>query len=125
MHIRFVMKMSTSRVWQYFDKIGNSQNVICKECQLTINRNDSNTTSMIKHLKRKHSIDITAVNVKRKADQPTLTEVMQKKEKLDSSGARATLITKAIANFIVSDLQPLDVVNNVGFVQLMNVMEPR
>ena len=46
-------------------------------------------------------------------------------EKLLPGSARAQELTSAVVDFVIRDLRPVSVVDNVGFLHLMEVAEPR
>ena len=118
--------MASSKAWLYFEKIEESPNVRCKLCKVVLSRKDANTSSMNKHLKRKHEIDVMAQKAQeRSPSQPTLTAVLEAKKPFDRDHPTQKNITQAVAKFIAVDMQPLDVVNDWGFKNLIRVLEPR
>lgn len=115
----------SSKTWLYFTKIPQKSDVKCKECNEIVNRKDSNTSSMIKHLKRRHGIEVASSEPVVDQKQPMIVDCLAKKKRLDRDAPRAKEITAAVARFISVDMQPLDVVNDTGFSKLMHVLEPR
>lgn len=57
--------------------------------------------------------------------QPTITHLFSKQKPFPTSSDRAVTISKAIAEYVLLDMKPLDTVDGVGFKQLINVLEPR
>ena len=85
-----------------------------------------NTSSLIKHLKTNHSAKYTEFNASgSRPKQPTLTDVLEKREKMSKDNSRAINTTEALTHFIALDDQPLSVVDNVGFRRLLELLEPR
>ena len=116
-----------SSAWDHFVKTDDKFNVQCKVCEVQVNRKDSNTSSMLKHLKRKHSIDLSAQKKKAKSNeqQLTLKSAFEATKPFSEDHIRQKKITHTLANFIAVDMQPLDVVNDSGFRELIKVLEPR
>src|SRR3954468_9197453 len=50
------MPVQKSDVWEYFDEISGSKNVKCKRCGQVLERNNSSTTSMKRHLQQLHGL---------------------------------------------------------------------
>lgn len=57
--------------------------------------------------------------------QLTLVAIKERRDKFPPNGPQAAKITEKVLNFIVLDGQPLSVVGDQGFRQLMNHLEPR
>lgn len=84
-----------------------------------------NTSNLLKHLKAKHPAEyreFTSTTVER---QPTLEQMLAKREKMSRDNPRALKITDALAEYIALDDQPLSVVDNLGFRRLLCILEPR
>lgn len=123
-----------SLVWKYFVKKKDGK-VECKECELQLSYTGGSTTSMTRHLLRRHDVDLstcktnnaaTSSSVKRLGGtQTTLFECAEKKKKLDSKSSRHKEMTRLILNMIVSDMQPLSVVEDEGFRKYTAYLEPR
>lgn len=121
-----------SKVWNHFTKV-NEAAVKCNICREQLNRSGSNTQTMRKHLLRAHQLDVSTSSADtesgstsfREPDQPAVTELFNKKRNLEFDSPKAIEITSKIANFIASDMQPLNVVNDHGFRELLNYLEPR
>ncbi len=80
---------------------------------------------MIKHLRTHHNPEYTELaKANAKPQQPTLTQVFEKQEKMSRENPRAVKITEALTHFIALDDQPLAVVENVGFCCLLGTLEP-
>ena len=88
--------------------------------KLVYNRN---TSSMIKHIKSKHSIIYGQYECKSQDDQPTLTSENFKLKEL--SAEKINQITSSIANFISIDMRPLRIVEGEGFQEMLRTIEPR
>ena len=99
---------------------------VCKICRRSM-RYTGNTTNMSTHLKRHHpenAPESTEKSVpKTCTGQLRLNEVFQSQGRLPPQKAQA--ITRQIGIFIATDLRPYSVIENSGFRQLINTMEPR
>mgnify|MGYP002789746809 FL=1 len=117
-----------SSVWDYF-KIINEQKtkVLCKMCEEKLKRatikRANNTTNLWQHLEKNH-LDIY-LKLKKVNNQPKLVvEENNKIVRLTSSSLSKDAVDKIIANMIVKDIQPLSVVNDIGFKQLIQAGFP-
>lgn len=119
-----------SKVWDHYKKKTNDPSAaICQICEAVLSCKDGTTSSLMRHLERKHSI---ALPVKRKRHQddaqsqskvmqPTYKEYIESKTKLSSE--RKEKITYSLAKMIFLDLQPLSVIEDVGLRQLLNQID--
>ncbi|XP_026087257.1 zinc finger BED domain-containing protein 4-like [Carassius auratus] len=121
-----------SAVWAHFKiRDDDSSKADCKLCSAKVSRGGKestsfNTSNLIKHLKTHHSAEYTQFSqAKQATQQPTLTQVLQKREKMSRDNPRALKITEGIAYFIALDDQPLSAVENIGFRHLLGILEPR
>lgn len=118
-----------SEVWKFFERKSTGK-AVCNECSTEVSNTDGTTTNMAKHLKRRHSIDISSSKLKSREDEQsskrtkttTLTDMWIK---LPTSSSRHQSISLAIAKYIALDMRPLDSVNDRGFKQLLTTLEPR
>ena len=84
------------------------------------------------HLERHHQIKYTLL-LKAEGDkdklleqsQPTLQMVLERSNPLPKDIEQWQTLVESIGNFIAYDIQPLSVVENAGFKQLMHTAEPR
>ena len=84
------------------------------------------------HLKRHHRSEY-ALLLKAEGEkdklveqlQPTVQKVIERVNPLPKDSERWQTLVEAIGNFIACDMQPLSVVENAGFKQLMYTAEPR
>ncbi|XP_063065625.1 zinc finger BED domain-containing protein 4 [Engraulis encrasicolus] len=120
----------------------------CKACGTRIQAKRTVTSNFVTHLKRKHQAMydefVRRKDVKREAyssgtlqtfsantsggggsrasfQNPGTTQVV----KFDRGDPRQTLVSEAIAKMIVRDLQPVQIVENEGFRELLKLLEPR
>ncbi|XP_073722443.1 zinc finger BED domain-containing protein 4-like [Misgurnus anguillicaudatus] len=120
-----------SAVWAHFKiRDDDSSKADCKLCSAKVSRGGKestsfNTSNLIKHLKTHHSAEYAQFSKAKATQQPTLTQVLQKREKMSRDNPRALKITEGIAYFIALDDQPLSVVENTGFRHLLGILEPR
>ena len=123
-----------SPVWQYFGFYKSSSGVIqrekavCRLCHSELSYS-GNTTNLRTHIERHHPIEHKLLNSEPKKEQyskqQTLQEVVERLNPLSSDSERHVKLVSAIGNFIAQDMQPLSVVENKGFMELMKVAEPR
>ena len=99
---------------RYFNICNNDRSKAeCKLCTGKVSRGGKegtsfNTSSLIKHLRTHHKpeyTDFAKANVNAKPQWPTLTQVLEKREKMSRDNPRAVKI-----HFIALDDQPLSVV---------------
>lgn len=121
-----------SAVWTYFKICGDDKSKAeCKLCTGKVSRGGKestsfNTSNLIKHLRTHHAQEYTEfAKANARPEQPTLTQVLEKRQKMSRENPRAVKITEALTHFIALDDQPLSVVENVGFRRLLSVLEPR
>ena len=142
-------KSKESAVWLYFEKTGErsgsqsqAQRVAnCKECGKSIKVVKVNTSNLMSHLKTRHSKIYEEVrqktDEKHKSKQPSsqsrvlkrhmkqsLPGIAAKKAKLDSSSTLHKKITRGIAGMMIHDFQPYSFVEDRGFSELMQQLEP-
>lgn len=123
-----------SKVWHYFVK-ETPEVVVCNICNQHVKIKESSTTNMHTHLTRNHNIDSSTLKRKsdcamvergktqRRATNPTTLVSLW--TKLSQQSDRHKKITASIAKFIVMDMRPLDSVNDAGFTQMIETLEPR
>lgn len=121
-----------SAVWTHFKICDNDRSKAeCKLCTGKVSRGGKestsfNTSNLIKHLRTHHKpeyADFAKANAK--PQQPTLTQVLEKREKMSRENPRAVKITEALTHFIALDDKPLSVAENEGFRRLLSTLEPR
>ena len=122
-----------SPVWQYFGFYKSSSGVIqrekavCRLCHSQLSYS-GNTTNLRTHVERHHPIEHKLLNSEPKKEQyskqQTLEEVVERLNPLSSDSERHVKLVSAIGNFIAQDMQPLSVVENKDFLELMKVAEP-
>ena len=101
-----------------------------------------NTANLMSHLRTKHpkiheeirqkmdkekrihklSTQLKKLNTK---DQATLPGMAASKAKLDSSSTLHKKVTRGIAGMMIHDFQPYSLVEDKGFIKLMQQLEPR
>ncbi|XP_067283555.1 zinc finger BED domain-containing protein 4-like [Pseudorasbora parva] len=120
-----------SAVWNYF-KVNEDDKTKadCKLCSAKLSRGGSkgsafNTSNLIKHLKSQHDNEYKEFTHASKPTQPTLQQTLARREKMSRDNPRAVKITQAIIEYIALSDQPLSEVENVGFMRLLHVLEPR
>ena len=107
--------MKRSPVWDHFEKIDDKK-VKCKLC-LAVLAFHGGTTSMQSHLLSRHPDEYRAPEAKNR----TMDDFVVSKK---CSTARASEITRRIAEMAARDLRPLSIVEGSGFKSLMSYVEP-
>lgn len=134
-----------SKVWLHFSK-DNDSSATCTKCQTLVKVKQGSTTNLHKHLKRHHAIELdTSIKIKKPnatTSSSTTTAAADDDESNNSSHGTTTTLTslwtkfpttsvrhrnisRAVANYIIKDMRPLDSVNDLGFRQLIATLEPR
>lgn len=125
-----------SAVWTYFKiRDDDRSKADCKLCAAKVSRGGKentsfNTSNLIKHLKTHHKAEYTEfananANANARPQQPTLAQVLQKRQTMARDNPRAVKITEALTHYIALDDQPLSVVEDEGFRRLLGALEPR
>ena len=117
----------------------NCESTICTTCLDSVPYQTGSTTGMRCHLKRKHGIELASepqLNKRQVVDmddssenckklkQVFLKECLSNVKQYPRGSQQEMAITDAIANMIIMDLQPMSIVEDVGFKQLLNVTVP-
>ncbi|TSM04878.1 Zinc finger BED domain-containing protein 4 [Bagarius yarrelli] len=115
----------------------------CKACGTRIQAKRTVTSNFVTHLKRKHQAMydefLRKKDVKREAYSSgalqsytplsgasrTASQSGTGATKFDRSDPRQSLISETIAKMIIRDLQPVQIVENEGFRELLKLLEPR
>ena len=112
----------SSSVWKHFGlKKGptgrlDKTKAVCKLCNQPLSTGGG-TTNLKNHLKAKHAPEYEALYPAQES-QPSLDSyVSPKVKKWASSSLQAKKVTDAVAQFIVTDLWPVNVVDGLGFYQ--------
>ncbi|KAL0188436.1 hypothetical protein M9458_015535 [Cirrhinus mrigala] len=117
-------RRNMSAVWNYF-KV-NEDDKTKADCKLGGSKGCAfNTSNLIKHLKSQHDNEYKEFTHASKPTQPTLQQTLARREKMSRDNPRAVKITQAIIEYIALSDQPLSEVENVGFLRLLHVLEPR
>lgn len=124
-----------SEVWQHF-KLHRTikDKAFCNVCKIGITQVSSSTTNLSKHLLMKHSIKTETSSKPKKmpndetnsaATSSTLTTLWNRKVPYPRDHHKQTELTKMIAKFIYTDMQPISVVEDPGFKELMAYVDPK
>ena len=140
---------ATSIVWKYYGygKNDTKQTLpICKLCKKTVPSKTGNTSNLMFHLKSKHPIEHGEANLAKHKQRPTdkstahsaqPSQPSTSKQKTIASAFASTSapygtqsrrhieITSAVTNFVVKSMQPLSVVEDKSFQQLLKTVDPR
>ena len=133
-------RVKRSGVWEYFVlQVTDDSKVSCSLCNAVISRGGKdtknfNTSNMRYHLETKHPDEYKQLAAKEKelskekvggSNQPTLLESFVKSQPFVFDHPRAKEITKRIGEMMALDNEPFTMVNHIGFVCLLNLLEPR
>ncbi|XP_046868451.1 zinc finger BED domain-containing protein 4-like [Drosophila willistoni] len=112
-------KKLPSSVWSHFDKLPNQQHAKCRHCSKEL-RTSGNTSNLMEHLKRAHPL----VHEGKKENVPPigLHKYFEKTNVYSSTSEKKKKIDEAIAQMVATDMQPFSVVENAGFINLMQVV---
>ncbi|XP_063231191.1 zinc finger BED domain-containing protein 4-like [Bacillus rossius redtenbacheri] len=129
-----------SVIWNFYNKHVSCDAVVFKTCFKSLKTPTGSNTSLIRHLE-KHSNELNLYkklkeehstrtpSQKRKINdnfkQTTLGEAFQKPAKFPRDHALAKEITMCIGKMMATDFQPYTIVEDYGFKQLCETMEPR
>lgn len=124
-----------SAVWRNFTlNSPQSETAKCNVCQADVPRGGRsaatyNTTNLIKHLRKHHPKEhdefLALSRGKAPSRQESLQQAFERQGKLSPDNVKAKEITEKVLHFIVLDDQPLSVVENEGFRNLMAYLQPR
>lgn len=125
-------------MWQYFGFIKDQQGKLIKESRATCKicgqkvAHGGGTTNLKNHLQIKHETIYGQLygessGTQAGKQQSSLDSFVRSSTvtKLPSHSARAVQLTDAVVDFIARDLRPVNVVDGIGFLQLMQTAEPR
>ena len=135
-------KDTKSKVQVYFVFKGNESGEIIDDktvlCHLSLPIDKTKipytggTTNLLTHLQRHHKSHYmelmgrsTSTSTSTGHKQGTLTDMSVKHKPLPASSERHKQLVQAIGNFITMDMQATTTIEGRGFVQLMNLAEPR
>lgn len=123
-----------SVVWKYFGIEKNSsgaaqrdRRVTCKLCAQKV-AHGGGTTNLRNHLKTNHRVEFEEL-YGNETNQTSIDSFVQRSsssvKKLPHNSTRAVELTSAVVEFVARDLRPVSVVDGHGFLNLMEVAEPR
>ena len=132
------MSSSASPCWKVFARSGQSK-VECNICQRVLSTGkDGSTSSMKRHIARYHDDKFKELfpptaapqssstpSSSTSTAQPTISQSLNKQKPLAGSTPRAQSLTDSILYMICVDLQPLSIVEDIGFRRLMSTSEKR
>ena len=130
-----------SPIWDYFAVKEDVRFVECNRCHLSISREGAttktfNTSNLIQHLQSNHIEDFKEyekaqnkkTTKKKKTSQSkqiTFEVTEERVRKTGTSDAGAQRITRRVAEMVTLDCQPLSIIEDTGFLRLMNEVELR
>ena len=136
------MSKRRSPIWQFFSTGENDRLATCSICKVKVSRGGHSvktftTTNLVGHL-RKHPAEYktyednkTAATEKQanklgtSSKQITLEESQSRSKVWDINDTRALRVSSKIGEMIALDSQPFSIVDDAGFVSLLQSLEPR
>lgn len=127
-------RVVVSAVWKHFDKIDKNR-VKCRLCG-KVYQSSGNTSNLQKHVREIHTVKKSNVPTETQAtnaaDLPLVPVPVVKRtledffiESYPHDSSKKKLIDLKIALMIVRDFQPLSLVENEGFIDLLHELDPR
>ena len=113
-------------MWESFEKISDGTKVRCKLCSKTYLFNGSTTSPMVKHLGTAHPLSPAAVSAKQEkcATEKSALAMQRFLGCQQISDKRKEKITSLLAAWCTSNLRPLSIVGDCGFLELLKFIEP-
>lgn len=128
-----------SILWTHFTKL-DAISARCDHCESKI-MTSKNTSNMLTHLERYHKAeheDVVQYQQQQKArkkqhhdahiaaqQQPTLEEVIERTQSYSKTSRHRMTLDDALMDMIVTDLQPVSIVEDVGFLRFVKVLDPK
>ena len=109
-------RKNKSLVWQYFKKMGGNK-AECIYCKQQISFSGG-TTNLASHVKRRHREPLAASGPTNESTDIDLIN----SEMAETAGVKS--LNKSLMKMIVKDLQPLSIVENVGFKDFVRDLNP-
>jgi hypothetical protein len=146
-----IPRPKTSFVWEYFSINTTQQHLAtCNLCQKEIVRGqpgkpkEFSTSNLSTHLRSKHPTEYTSIQNQKLSHspsastssplscqlstlsiQPTLLQCLSRTQEWQHDHPTASKIHHAIGSMIATDIQPIQMVENEGFKNLIGILEPR
>ena len=132
-----------SSVWNYFSiSVDDETKVICMECKEEVARGGAktktfSTSNMRKHLRTHHPDKLKELAESKNSaaksqasslagpSQVTIEEYLERCQPFPSDHRTARKITILIGEMIALDCQPFSIIEDQGFVSLLNQLQPR
>ena len=131
-------KRPRSQCWNYFIKDGDiAKCMVDREKCKTDVKHCGNTTNMLKHLKSchieeyKNCVSETVQTKKARLEatpsskQLTLEESSERSMKYPRESSKCKILDNALIEMIATDLQPLSIVEDKGFIKYTSLLDPR
>ncbi|CAG12946.1 unnamed protein product [Tetraodon nigroviridis] len=99
-------KRKFSPVWDHFDLITENK-VKCRICSQELSRINRSTSTMLRHYRARHEKE-------EQVNSPVINTGASRKQATD----------EAVVNMIIKDCQPLSLVEDEGFKELLQLLEP-
>ena len=128
-------------IWNYFVvSERNERFAVCQLCRENVSRGGKTiktfgTSNLIDHLKKKHPVDFKDYEEKKVQELTVKQSKEHGKKQLtledtniqqwDINNAHTVRVHKKIAEMMALDFQPLSIASDVGFIRLLNALEPR
>lgn len=113
-------------ILRFSQKIGKIDKsvAVCRQCKYDL-KYFGNTTNLSNHLRRRHAINAEIPAAASTSGSDLRSTNLFGLTSLPENSHRAKTITASIARFICKDMWPYCVVENTGFREMINTLEPR
>ncbi|XP_068146076.1 zinc finger BED domain-containing protein 4-like [Drosophila tropicalis] len=112
-------KKIVSSVWNHFDHLKNRMYAKCRYCTKEY-RTSGNTSNLMDHLKRFHSLVLQDGKNEVKVD-----KYFSSGECYNTTSTRKAHIDECLARMVALDLQPFSIVEDVGFKDFVKALDPK
>ena len=130
-------KRKRSAAWTYFDRESGTES-ICTLCGESV-KTSGNTSNQLKHLKIRHDKEYSLVQdeqektkIQKKEKLPvkqsnvtTIEMALERSQPYGKESAHRKLIDKALIKMLAVDCQPASIVEDRGFLDLLQVVDPK
>ena len=129
---------TTAKVWKHFglqldknNKTSDMSNPVCRLCYMPVSAKNGNTSNLYSHLMNQHPeqykevkpntkpATAKAVSTLSSTGSNSIKAAFEQSKKLDPKSSEYKRLTKSVTYFIAKDMQPLNVVKQLGFKRML------
>ena len=128
-----------SEIWNFMEEGVGGDTAMCLVCKCQFKYSKGSTSNLLKHVRTKHQLQfegnflepstsrepVTVETAARAMTQPTLAFAVDRNKLYPRDSARKRELDQLVLRMVTRDLQPISVVENEGFRDLMKSMNPR